>query len=63
LLAKVEVEYITVQGWQTDISKIRNYNELPAQAKEYIGLIEQHVGVEIDWIGVGPGRESMLRKR
>lgn len=27
--AKVEVEYITVPGWKTDISGIKDFNALP----------------------------------
>lgn len=59
---KVEVEYVTFPGWKTDISKITSYEDLPQEAKMYIDFIEKFVNVKVQWIGVGPGRESMLVK-
>ncbi|KAI7758024.1 hypothetical protein M8C21_028264, partial [Ambrosia artemisiifolia] len=52
----VHVEYETVPGWQTDISSVRSYSDLPKAAREYVERIEQLVGVPIHYIGVGPGR-------
>ncbi|KAL1744967.1 Adenylosuccinate synthetase [Schizophyllum fasciatum] len=62
LLAKVDVEYVTLPGWQTSISSITSYDALPANCKQYIAFIEEFLHAPIEWIGVGPGRESMLRK-
>lgn len=62
LLAKVEVEYVELPGWQTDISKCTEYENLPENAKKYIAFIEKETGVPVEWIGVGPGREAMIHK-
>jgi adenylosuccinate synthase len=62
LLAKVEVEYVELPGWMTDISKCTKYEELPENAKKYISFIEQETGVPVEWIGVGAGREAMIHK-
>lgn len=59
---KVEIEYKTLPGWKTDISKCRSYDELPENAKKYLEFIEEFVGCPIGWVGVGPGREAMLEK-
>lgn len=59
-LSRVKVVYETMPGWQADITKITDYNKLPVQARNYIERIEKIVGVKISWVGVGPGRESML---
>ncbi|KAG8237040.1 hypothetical protein J437_LFUL017381 [Ladona fulva] len=61
-LAAVEVEYITLPGWQTNIEGIREYNELPKEAKDYVERIEEYLEVPVRWIGVGKGRESMIEK-
>ncbi|AQZ14596.1 ADE12 (YNL220W) [Zygosaccharomyces parabailii] len=61
-LGKVEVEYKILPGWQEDITKITEYNDLPENAKKYIKFIEDFVGVPVEWVGTGPGRESMLHK-
>lgn len=62
LLSRVEVEYVELDGWMTDISKITNYEDLPQNAKKYIEFIEKELEVPIEWIGVGPGREAMIHK-
>lgn len=61
-LGKVEVIYETLPGWDEDITKIQTYDELPANAKKYLEFIEMFVNVPVEWVGTGPGRESMLHK-
>ncbi|RKP31292.1 Adenylosuccinate synthetase [Metschnikowia bicuspidata] len=61
-LAKVEVEYETLLGWETDISKITSYDDLPEPAKKYLEFIEEFLQVPVKWVGVGPGREAMFVK-
>lgn len=61
-LANVEVEYVTLPGWQADISKIKDFADLPANAKAYLKFIEKFLEVPIKWVGVGPSRDSMLLK-
>jgi len=60
-LGKVEVEYETMPGWKTDISKIDSFDDLPANAKAYLARIEEVLEVPISWVGTGPGREAMLK--
>ncbi|KAM9917482.1 hypothetical protein OXX59_009311 [Metschnikowia pulcherrima] len=62
VLAKVDVEYVTLPGWEQDISKITEYSKLPVNAKKYLAYIEDFLGVPVKWVGVGPARESMLVK-
>lgn len=62
VLEKVEVEYVTLPGWNTPITECTSYDALPENAKKYVEFIEAFIGVPVEWIGVGPGRESMLRK-
>ncbi|KAJ1023060.1 hypothetical protein NDA13_005107 [Ustilago tritici] len=62
VLAKVEVQYKTLPGWQQDISKAQTWEELPENCRKYVEFIEQFLGVEIEWIGVGPARESMIHR-
>ncbi len=61
-LAKVTVEYESMQGWQCDISKASSFEELPVQAQKYVEKIEQLVGVPITFVGVGPARDEMITK-
>lgn len=63
VLGKVDVEYVTLPGWEQDITKITAYEDLPENAKKYLKFIEDFVGVPIEWVGTGPARESMVYKQ
>ena len=56
----VEVEYITMPGWKTSISKVRKFEDLPINAQNYIKKAEELLGVPFRWVGVGPERDSMI---
>lgn len=62
VLAKVDVVYVTLPGWKKSITEAKTFNELPENCQKYIGFIEEFLNVPIEWIGVGPGRESMVTK-
>ncbi|KAF9036037.1 Adenylosuccinate synthetase [Hymenopellis radicata] len=62
LLAKVDVEYVTLPGWNSPITEMTTYEALPENCKKYVEFIEKFLNVPIEWIGVGPGRQSMLKK-
>ncbi|KLU59164.1 adenylosuccinate synthetase [Peptococcaceae bacterium CEB3] len=52
--------YEEVPGWQEDISEVRNFEDLPANARLYIEKIEQLTGVPVTLVAVGPGREQTI---
>ena len=54
--------YVTLGGWKTSISTVKSFEELPKNCQKYVEYIEEFLGVQIGWIGVGPGRESMVKK-
>ncbi len=59
-LGKCEPIYEEFDGWEEDISTIRNYDELPSNAKKYLNRIEELVGVKIKFVGVGKDREQTI---
>lgn len=61
-LALCEPIYEEMDGWQGDIGQIRNYKDLPENAKKYIEKIEEICDVKVSMIGVGPGREQNIIK-
>uniref|UniRef100_A0A669DTU7 Adenylosuccinate synthetase n=1 Tax=Oreochromis niloticus TaxID=8128 RepID=A0A669DTU7_ORENI len=61
VLERVEVQYETLPGWDSDTSAARSFEELPENAQKYVRFIEEHVGVPVKWIGVGKSRESMIQ--
>lgn len=62
VLKNVEVDYVTLPGWEQDITGIKKYSDLPENAQKYLKLIEDFLEVPIEWVGTGPARESMLTK-
>lgn len=50
----------TLPGWRQDISEIRTFQALPAQAQQYVLQLEEWIGVPITWIGVGPKRDQII---
>lgn len=52
--------YKSFDGWMEDISRIKKYEDLPANTKIYIKEIEKYLGVPIDIISNGPGRDQNI---
>ncbi|NIA04489.1 MAG: adenylosuccinate synthase [Proteobacteria bacterium] len=56
----LEPVYEEVEGWDEDISGVRQFDDLPQKARDYIHLIEDMTGVEPAIVSVGPDREETL---
>ncbi|WP_447644397.1 adenylosuccinate synthase [Nocardioides zeae] len=52
--------YEYFDGWQTDISGCRSFDELPANAQTYVKALEELSGAPFWGVGVGPGREQTI---
>ncbi|MDQ3759599.1 MAG: adenylosuccinate synthase [Actinomycetota bacterium] len=55
-------EYEDLPGFDDDISECRTDDDLPQAARDYIRFIEDFVGVPVSLVGVGPGREQMVKR-
>ncbi len=55
-------EYKELPGFSEDITDCRTDEDLPQAARDYIRFIEDFVGVPVSLVGVGPGREQMVRR-
>ena len=60
ILEKVVPIYETLPGWKTDITEVRNYDDLPQETKNYLAFISEHSGFEISIISVGPKRSQTI---
>ena len=56
----LEAVYETHKGWKTDISKCKNYSELPENAKKYLKRLEELLGIKITIVSVGPDRNQTI---
>ena len=61
-LERCEPVFETMKGWKCKITGIRNWWDLPEEAKAYVNRIEHAVGQVIRWISVGPERHSIIRR-
>ncbi|MBN1391811.1 MAG: adenylosuccinate synthase [Sedimentisphaerales bacterium] len=59
-LSQVTPVYETVPGWDAAIDEVNDFNDLPAEAKNFIALIEEMVIRPIKIIGVGPKRSQTI---
>lgn len=61
--AECEPIYETLPGWRGTTRDVRDYDRLPAEAQRYIERLEQLVGVPVDMVSTGPGRDSLIVRR
>ncbi len=52
--------YQEFPGWTEDLTGVREFNDLPQAAQDYVLAIEKISGARISAIGVGPGRDAIV---
>mgnify|MGYP004461746359 FL=1 len=60
VLKKCKPVFTTLKGWHCDIRGIKNYDELPDEARAYVEFIEKQLGHKIDMVSNGPEREAII---
>ncbi len=60
-LPPCEPIYEALPGWLTDTTKMRNSKDLPVNARNYISIIEDIIGLKIEMVSVGPERGQIIR--
>ena len=61
-LDHVKPHYIELSGWNKPIYGLKNLDDFPREAVEFISKIEEVCGVTVDIISTGPERESTIFK-
>jgi adenylosuccinate synthase len=62
ILAKCKPVYRTFAGWTEDLSKCRTFSDLPSNARGYVTALEEMLGVSVETISVGNGRDDCVRR-
>ena len=57
---KVKPIYKTFPGWKTSTKGIKNIDELPENAKNYIYAVEDFIGTKISSISTSPERDDTI---
>ncbi len=60
-LSPYEPVYEELPGWIADISKVRKWANLPAEAKKYLECISRVTGLPIRLVSVGAEREQIIQ--
>jgi adenylosuccinate synthase len=52
--------YVDIPGWKESTVGVREYDDLPLKAREYLRRIEEVVGTPVDIISTGPDRADTI---
>ncbi len=55
--------YKSLPGWAVDVTGCRRREELPEEARSFVGFIEAELGVPLRMISVGPERDQAIVER
>ena len=56
--AKPVIEML--EGWDCDISGVRNWTDLPEAARNYVDYVEEQLACPIRYVSVGPDRDAYV---
>lgn len=59
-LSRCKPVLIEMEGWKEDITGVKDFNQLPQAAKDYVAKIEEITGVKVGAISVGPDRSQTI---
>ncbi len=60
VLETIQPIYESWAGWQTPTTDARSWDDLPANAQNYLERLQQLIDVPIQFVSVGPHREAMF---
>ncbi|GAB4053854.1 adenylosuccinate synthase [Spirosoma litoris] len=55
--------YKSFKGWQTDLTNMRSFEEVPAELADYVYFLEDVLGLPINFISTSPDREAIIHRR
>jgi len=59
-MSGVECTYKTLGGWDCDITGCRTFEQLPAEARDYVNCIEELLQRPVGFVSVGPERSQTI---
>jgi adenylosuccinate synthase len=63
VLALCKPVYKSFKGWKEDLSKVRNFEDLPRAAKIYLNFLERYLKVKVTMVSVGKDRDKTILRR
>jgi len=62
-LSKCQPIYEELPDWQAPTSHIREYEQLPLEARQYVARLEELISCPVNLISVGAAREQTILKK
>ena len=59
-LKSAKPEYEVLPGWQTDITRIKKFEDFPAPFLEYLNLLESILKTPVSMVSIGPERSQLV---
>ncbi|MEY4164530.1 MAG: adenylosuccinate synthetase [Actinomycetota bacterium] len=60
LLDDVEPVYESLPGWNTSLSGVSRFKDLPESARALVRIVERETGIPVSIIGTGPERDAVI---
>ena len=60
VLKECTPNYVSLKGFQEDISKVKTFDELPENAKKYIEFLEKELEIPVSVFSVGPDKYQAI---
>ena len=61
-LSRATPIYEDFEGWEQPIHDVRSLGDLPEAARRYVAALEEHAGVPIVFVSVGPERTQTIER-
>ncbi len=61
--AECQPVYETLPGWSAPTSEATSFEALPREARDYLGRLEEILGVPVDVVSTGPSRDAIVIRR
>ena len=57
---KIEPVYKSFAGWQSDVTQVKYFKDMPGEMKIYIDYLNNYLKIPVKYISNGPGREQIV---
>ena len=61
ILNKIKPKYLTLNGWCSNTTRIKNKKSLPKNAQNFINIIEKLLNIPIVFLSNGPDRNDIIK--
>lgn len=61
-MSKLDIDpvYRHFKGWSRPVADCKSWNELPEEMNQYLNFINDYLGVSVNYVSNGPGRDQII---